>query len=121
MERRLMTSITEVLCRLCSIQIMFNTGLKKRCEISVERIGESATGKCRPLRVYTGSETIVFDLLANAKRMKDTAFSNVFIQPDRSREERVEHRKLVQTLREKREQHPGKQFFIRNKKICCNE
>ncbi len=100
---------------------MYNTGLKKRCEISVERIGEPAAGKFRPLRVFTGSETVVFDLLMGAKKLKDTAWYKVFIQPDRSREERLEHKKLVQILKQKRTEYPGKRFFIKNNKICTSD
>ncbi len=104
-----------------TLQIMYSTGLMKRCEISVERIGEHIAGKCRPLRVFTGSETIVFELSKGAKRLKDTACYQIFIQPDRSREERVEHKKLVQMLKQKRAQYPDTKFFIKNNKICSSE
>jgi hypothetical protein len=48
-----------------------------------------------------------FDLLAKSKNLKDDAnYFNVFIVLDRSREERIEHRKLVDQLKLRRSQDP---------------
>jgi hypothetical protein len=41
----------------------------------------------------------------------------VFIEPDRSREERAEHTKLVQQLKRKRTEFPGQRFYIKNNKV----
>ena len=57
-------------------------------------------------------------LLAKAKNLKDNEeYGQVFIVPDRSREERIEHRKLVEQLKLIRTQNPEKRCFIWNKTI----
>ena len=48
-----------------------------------------------------------------SNNLKDDAnYSNVFVVPDRSREERKEHRKLVEQLKFKISQDPHKRFYI---------
>ena len=71
-------------------QIMYSAGLTSACEMSCERIGVPSKGKLRPLRVTIGSA--VPELLSKKNNLKDTDFYGVFIEPDRSREERVERK-----------------------------
>ena len=42
----------------------------------------------------------------------------VFLQPDRSFEERLQHRKLIGELKKKAEEVPENHFFIRKGQIC---
>ena len=42
----------------------------------------------------------------------------VFLQPDRTMEERLQHRKLVSELKESAEKMPSSHFFIRKGQIC---
>ncbi len=102
-------------------QIMYRTGLRTPCETYCERIGVPAQGKVRPLRIKTSSDSAVFELLSMSKNLKDSEFFMVFIEPDRCKEERVERRKLVQELRKRRSEHPGKRFYIKNNSICSGD
>ncbi len=96
-------------------QIMYSAGLTSPCEMSCERIGVPCQGKVRPLRVTIGSA--VPELLSKKKNLKDTNFFKVFIEPDRSREERAARKKLVQELKQKRISCPNQRFYIRNNTI----
>jgi len=80
-------------------------------------LGIPAKGKRRPLRVRIGNGSAVFYLLSCSKNLRYTDFSMVFIEPDRSREERAEHTKLVQQLKRKRTEFPGQRFYIKNNKV----
>ena len=99
--------------------IISSTGLTSfEGDFSTERIGSPDTEKNRPLLVKFDYKTAAFELLAKSKHLKDDEnYSMVFIAPDRSREQRDEHRKLVQQLKQKRADNPGAQFYIRNKTI----
>ena len=99
--------------------VISSTGLTSfEGDFSTERIGSPDTEKNRPLLVKFDYKTAAFELLAKSKHLKDDEnYSMVFIAPDRSREQRDEHRKLVQQLKKKRADNPGAQFYIRNKTI----
>ena len=88
-------------------------------DFATERIGSPVQEKNRPLKVRFEYKSSAFDILACSKNLKDSDnYHMVFIEPDRSREERTEHRKLVQQLKLKRSDNPNKRFYIWNKTIC---
>ena len=93
-----------------ALDIMNSAGLDAvEGEYTTERIGTLQNDKNRPLKVKFDFKTTAFDLLAKSKNLKDSeVYSTVFIMPDRSREERVEHRKLVEQLKLIRTQNPEK-------------
>ena len=65
------------------------------------------------MKVKFNYKSAAFDLLALSKNLKDdTNYFNVFIVPDRSREERIEHRKLVEQLKLKRSKDPINDFIF---------
>ena len=99
--------------------VISSTGLTSfEGDFSTERIGSPDEEKNRPLLVKFDNKTAAFELLAKSKNLKDDEnYGMVFIAPDRSREQRDEHRKLVQQLKQKRADNPGTQFYIRNKTI----
>ena len=103
--------------------VISSTGLTSfEGDFSTERIGSPDTEKNRPLLVKFDYKTAAFELLAKSKHLKDDEnYSMVFIAPDRSREQRDEHRKLVQQLKQKRADNPGAQFYIRNKTIYSSD
>ena len=87
-------------------------------EYTTERIGTLDKDKNRPLKVKFDFKSTAFSLLAKAKNLKDNEeYGQVFIVPDRSREERIEHRKLVEQLKLIRTQNPEKRCYIWNKAI----
>ena len=102
-----------------ALEIMNCAGLNEfDGEFTAERIGSVDTERNRPLKVMFDYKSSAFDLLAKSKNLKDDAnYFNVFIVPDRSREERIEHRKLVDQLKLRRSQDPHKRFYIWNKSI----
>lgn len=80
----------------------------------VVRVGKPVTGgPPRPIKVSLRSAMVAMQILRNAKRLKEsTDFGGVFISPDRSREERIEHKKLVEQLRAKQQQEPSSYHYI---------
>ena len=106
-----------------AIDIMNSAGLSTfDGEFITERIGTLDKDRNRPLKVKFDFKSAAFDLLAKSKNLKDDEdFGSVFIVPDRSREERVEHRKLVEQLKLTRTQNPEKRCYIWNKKIYTDD
>ena len=102
-----------------ALDIMNSAGLDAvEGEYTTERIGALQNDKNRPLKVKFDFKSTAFDLLAKSKNLKDSeAYGTVFIVPDRSREERVEHRKLVEQLKLIRTQNPEKRCYIWNKAV----
>ena len=103
-------------------KIMQRAGLPEQDgTFNCERIGAPDSSRCRPLKMSFSSKFTAFDLLLKSKNLKDDdRYSNVFIVPDRSREERAEHKKLVEQLRAKRIENPDKKFYIWHKSIRSN-
>ena len=102
-----------------ALDIMNSAGLDAvEEEYTTERIGPLDKDKNRPLKVKFDFKSTAFSLLAKAKNLKDNEeYGQVFIVPDRSREERIEHRKLVEQLKLIRTQNPEKRCYIWNKAI----
>ena len=79
-----------------ALDIMNSAGLvavEGEGRFTAERIGTFDKDKKRPLKVKFDFKSMAFSLLAKAKNLKDNEeYGQVFIVPDRSREERIEHR-----------------------------
>ena len=81
--------------------------------------------KNRPLEVKFDFKSTAFDLLAKAKKLKDIEeYGQVFIVPDRGREKRIKHRKVVEQSKIQRKcvifgTKPFMKSF--NRKIVFNE
>ena len=84
--------------------------------MEVSRVGRcSKEKKKRPVKVILSSASVAFQILSQARRLRESDdFSSVFVRPDRSEEERSLNRLLVQELIKKREDEPGKRHFIRS-------
>lgn len=101
-------------------EVMQQLGEKPRAAVTrlgkVANIGESRNS--RPVKVTFTSSLMVSTILSKSKDLKGTTkFSNVFICPDRSLEQRVAHRKLVSELRNKQKEEADKRHFIRGDKV----
>ena len=84
-----------------------------------ERIGKQHSSVIsRPVKVVLDSSNTLTNLLRKSKELKTTTFKNVYLTPDRTLEQRVEHRKLVAELREKAREMPNEHHFIRNGAVC---
>ena len=103
-----------------AIDVMKCTGLTSiGGKFSTERIGVAGKEKIRPLKVKFDHKAAAFDLLSLSKYLKDDeTYCSVFIEPDRSREQRIAHRKLVQQLKAKRNSDHSKRYYIWNNMIC---
>ena len=74
------------------------------------------------MKVYLNSQEDAQATVKNAKSLKNSReFGGVFIAPDRSPEERIERRRLVQLLREKRQNEPEKHHYISRGAVCSTD
>ena len=70
--------------------------LGEKPTFEAERFGKVNMINCRPVKVVLGNKNMVFDLLKKSKDLKNhKKMEKVFLQPDRTMEERLQHRKLV--------------------------
>ena len=54
------------------------------------------------------------------KKLGETeATKSVFVAPDRTQEERLERKKLVELLKEKKKRNPGRHYFISKGSVMC--
>ena len=86
------------------------------------RIGVPAPGKTRPVKVSFGSKDDAQAIIRGAKNLRTCEkYQKVFIAPNRTSEERIKRRKLVQLLREKKSKEPEKHHFIYRDAVCSRE
>jgi hypothetical protein len=85
--------------------------------VECRRIGARASdgdGKPRPIKVKLTSVDAVASVLRNARALKNSAANKTtFLGPDRTPEERLAHKKLVDHMRHKMDEEPGSYHFIR--------
>ena len=102
-------------------KIFENIGVQPYYE-TYYRAGKEKAGTSRPLIVKMGSPVVVSEVLANAKLLKESRFyGKCFLAQDRSPEERIEHRKLIDEMKKRRGEEPEKYFYIRKGEVCCSE
>ena len=79
------------------------------------RVGKPDKEKTkRPVKVTLSSSSVVSHILSQSRKLRQSEkFSSVFVRPDRSEEERVQNRLLVQELIKKRSNESGKRHFIK--------
>ena len=84
------------------------------------RMGRNKTdGNIRPIKVTTTSSTVVDQILFKARKLKQVEkYKFVYINPDRSPEQRNKRRDLVKELKRLSAADADKRYFIRNDKIC---
>ena len=91
-------------------------GVKEPQVASVVRLGAETT------KVVLKNADEATRILQNAKQLKKCdKRKRVYLVPDRTREERDAHNKLVIQMKQMIKKDPGKYFFIRNKKICSTD
>ena len=83
------------------------------------RVGkQNSSGRPRPIKVTLKSSEAAMKIQRKAKVLKNSpATSQVFIAPDRTREERAERRKLVVILKEKIRNNPSQHYYIAGKEV----
>ena len=86
------------------------------------RVGKKSTSKARPVKVTLTGNGSVNHILTKARRLRTVeSYKSVFLSPDRSPDERNQHRQLVLDLKQKAIQQPGKKHFIRQGQIVTTE
>ena len=95
--------------------------LNERPKISnVGRIGLKKCGVHRPIRFTVQSSSTAFGILRKAKELKNIGdCKSIFLSPDRTVEEQVTRKKLVEQLKLKRANDPLKRYYIRKGEITC--
>ena len=65
-------------------------------QYNCKRLGAPESSRIRPQWIQFSSRSNAFELLVKSKNLKDSdQYSNIFIVPDRTLQERIEHKKLV--------------------------
>ena len=89
--------------------------------IAARRVGlykkpeNNTSGKPRPIKVTLGSPEVVKFALSKANKLRYIEeWEDTFLAPDRSKEERVAHRKLVAELKQRISEDADKYHCIRN-------
>ena len=97
---------------------VFETVGAKPKVIECSRLGGKKHEHRRPIKVKLSSQDSADLVIRNSRKLKGVdKFKAVFIAPDRSIEERANHRKLVEELKNKIKIEPSKYHFIRDQKI----
>ena len=101
-------------------EVFESLGEKPRVEASrLGRKSSSAT-RPRPVKVTLSSSTIVQQILRKSSKLSRTEkFKTVYLAPDRTEEERAQHKELVVELKKRTEAEKDKKLFIRGGQICC--
>ncbi len=86
--------------------------------LGFSRIGMRKPGTVRPLKVTLVNSDATRQVLSNARKLKNSSsYKDVYLAPDRSYEERIAHRKLVQEMKQLFVKDSSKHYFIRDGKI----
>ena len=91
--------------------------LGERPKFGASRLGLQSVAQkkkvVRPVKVTVSDSNIVQQILRKSRHLrKKDQYKTVFISPDRSADERAEHKRLVLELKEKVKQEPDKVHFI---------
>ena len=94
----------------------------KKCAVppksQMYRIGNKMANKTRPIKVVMRSAEDVQSVLKNAGKLKsDHLYGRVYVAPDRTKEERLAHSKLVNEMKELIKSNPSKHYIIRGGKV----
>ena len=92
--------------------------LEEKPKIEACRLGKKSSST-RPVKVTLSSSTIVQQILAKARNLRQSEdYKHIFLSPDRSVEERALHKQLVLDLKKKKEEEPGKRHYIKGGQLC---
>ena len=89
---------------------------------NASRIGKKEPNKTRPIKVQFDSSSEVEVILKHAHKLKACSeFKAVYLSPDRTKEQRLAHSKLVKKMKEMIKQDKTKHYFIRDNKVISVE
>ena len=97
---------------------MFND-IEEKPSFEAVRIGEQAEETNRPVKICLRNSDTVHRILQKAKNLRKSAtHRTVYVQPDRSPEERAKHRELVAEMRRRAREDPDSYYFIFSGEVC---
>ena len=86
--------------------------------VNVYRLGKKVPEKTRPIKVEFKSSSDVDIILKNAHKLrKNDDLKSVYLSPDRTKEQRAAHSKLVKQMKEMISRDNSKHYFIRDNKV----
>ncbi len=101
------------------IQILEQLQEKPRI-MSCSRLGKQKPSAVRPVRFSVHNSATVFQILQKAKMLKDIdSYKSIYLCPDRTIGERETRRKLVEQLKQRRQNNQQKRYYIRKGEIIC--
>ena len=97
---------------------LFND-IEEKPSFEAVRIGEQTEETNRPVKICLRNSDTVHRILQKAKNLRKSAMHRtVYVQPDRSPEERAKHRELVAEMRRRAREDPDSYFFIFSGEVC---
>jgi len=109
--------MNDVVKSICGLTI--DDGLAPKVK-AVCRIGQFDVNKSRPIRVEFINSRTVDTILKNASRLKTKpSLKSVYVSPDRTKEQRAAHAKLVHKMKEMISRDNSKHYFIRDNEVKC--
>ena len=92
--------------------------VEEKSSFEAVRIGEQSEEMNRPVKVCLRNSETVHRILQKAKNLrKSSAHRKVYVQPDRSPEERAKHRELVAEMRRRASENPDCYYYISSGEI----
>ena len=94
--------------------------LEQKPKFEASRLGKKRSDSAtRPVKVSLSSSFIVQQILSKSKNLRvNDKFRTVFLSPDRTLEQRTQHKELVDQLKIKKTQEPQKRHFIKGGNVC---
>ena len=90
--------------------------------VCCQRVGLKRDGATRPVKVVFSSGSAVNQCIMKSSQMRlSSSFKDVFLGPDRTRDERKERRDLVKEIKRLRVVDSSKKYLIRSGKICVQD
>ena len=101
----------------CVMEVFDEMKVRPAIHGEISRIGKKrAENSVRPIKVKLSSSSTASLVLGQARLLRQSEIprlKSVFVNPDRSEEDRAQRRLLVQDLKDRRNAEPGKRHYIR--------
>lgn len=102
------------------VDLLENLGVSDYEVVATHRIGKSITGKPQLLKVILSSVKSKHEIIHKAKQLKSLhGYRQVYINPDRTPLQQLQHKKLLEEWKSRRE--AGEQVVIFKQKVVARE
>jgi len=96
--------------------------LEEKPRLEARRLGiKRANCTPRPVKVTLSSAANVQQILGKSRKLRTSQYDSVYLTPDRTAEQREEHRQLVEQLKKKGEDEPARHHYIKGGQIFSTE